>query len=636
MYDKSNGMDGDSMDFFVKEGDYAVMGAACSKQRVIFTFCGEKEQDCAILLCNIRTKEQYRIEAQKDYCLGSLRSVEIALKNPKEYGYLYEIDGKMVLDPYARALIGREIWGDRERRMDSHRVYGAICQEHFDWGEDRAPEIPKESMVMYKLHVRGFSMDKGAPKRIAGTFEAITSKLSYLQKLGVTTVELMPAYEFEELVIPKKLQLPSYVNLSKGETAEQKETVEPEEEIRINYWGYKKGNYFAVKSSYAKDPAKASASFMQLVKALHANGMECVMEMYFPEETNPNLILDALRFWVKVYHVDGFHLMGASLPIRAITQDVLLSRTKIFVPNLDGATVPVSRKYPNLYLYKEEYQYPVRKILNHINGDMVEFTNQQKKQGTTTGYVNFVSSNNGFTLADVFMYNDRHNEDNGEHNMDGDPWNFSSNYGYEGPSRKPFVNRLRHRQWRNAMLCMFLAQGVPMIWSGDEIQNSQQGNNNAYCQDNPIGWVNWKQRNAHEEDIRFVEAIAKFRREHPILSQGKPYQFSDYRSMGFPDVSYHGENAWLLGVDVGRMNLGVMYCGAYDASEGAEDIYVGYNFYSSTSTLALPKLGGRKKWYPVIDTANEKEPVAVGAEALPDQAVLSLKPQSICVLVGRS
>jgi glycogen operon protein len=622
------------MEFLVKEGNYNDMGAMISGTEVVFTFCGEKEDSCYVVLVDRRTKEQTKIFVPNEYCLGSLRSISVHLPKPEQFLYEYEINGKAVVDPYARVIVGREKWNDKDRAACDYKVYGAIRKDEWSMEEHHSPEIPKSKMVMYKLHVRGFSMDHGSPKRIAGTFSAVTEKLDYLESLGITTVEIMPVYEFEEMTLPIRREIPDYI---KWEVAPEDLIVPAEDtqiDSRVNYWGYAKGNYFAVKASYGKKPERAAQEFKKLVEALHDRGMECVMEMFFPEDENQNLILDALRYWVRCFHVDGFHLLGSNLPVTAIVQDVILSRTKIFYTGFDGNALCPAKKYNNLFVYKEEYQYPARKILNHINADMVEFTNQQKKQGEQVGYVNYISSNNGFTLADVFMYNDRHNEDNGEGNADGDPWNFSCNYGAEGPTRRRYVVQLRHRQWRNAILMLFLAQGVPLLWGGDEFLNSQNGNNNAYCQDNPIGWMNWKNAKVHEADIAFVKEAAAFRKAHPVLSTEKPFHFSDYRTFGFPDVSYHGENAWLFGVDIGRMNLGLMYCGAY-AGENEADVYVGYNFYSALSTLALPKLDNKKKWYLVIDTAREKDPFVREDVPAENQQTLSLHPQSICVLIGK-
>ena len=262
-------------------------------------------------------------------------------------------------------------------------------------------------------------------------------------------------------------------------------------------------------------------------------------------------------------NVDGIHLLGEHLPITAIVQDGMLSRTKIFYVDFEEKACAASRKYPNLYIYKEEYQYPIRQVLNHINGNMRDFADQQRKQGAFLGYINYIASNNGFTLADLFMYNDKHNEENGEQSLDGSSWNFSNNYGVEGPTRKRYINALRKLNWRNAVLMLMLAQGVPLLWSGDEMGNSQNGNNNAYCQDNPTGWVNWKNEKSHRRQIEFLQQVIAFRKEHTVLSNPMPFQFSDYKSIGYPDLSYHGTSAWMLEPTPDHLCLGMLYCGAY-------------------------------------------------------------------------
>lgn len=619
------------MEFKVYEGNYTKMGTFLLKNGVVFTFEGEKEDDCKVLLFNKQTMEMYSIDVPASFCLGSLRSVRVEGIDVSQYVYLYEINGKKVIDPYAHKVFGREIWNDLSRKDNDFIVYGDFLDEEYLWKEDVSPEISREEMVMYKLHIRGFSMDGKWAKKAKGTFEAVEQKLDYLKDLGVTTIELMPVYDFEEVVVPVKTPLPDYINWE----ADKDDMILPEEieePIKLNYWGYGPANYFAVKASYAKNVNKAALEFQNLIAKMHKLNLECIMELYFASDANHNLILEVLRYWVREFHVDGFHLLGENLPITAIVQDVLLSRTKIFYVDYDYSLLNTEKKYKNLYVYKEEYQYPVRKILNHINGDMVEFANQQKKQGVAQGYINFVASNNGFTLMDMLMYNDRHNEANGENNADGNPWNFSSNYGVEGPTRKKFVLESRKRQWRNAVLILFLAQGVPLLWSGDEICNSQKGNNNAYCQDNEIGWLNWKNEKSHKEEFAYMQKAIAFRKKHSLICKETPFRFSDYKSVGTPDLSYHGENAWISDFDYGRMSIGMMYCGAY-AREIEEDIYIGYNFYSAVASLALPKLS-KKKWY-LIEDSSWEEHLFEEKEALKNQQTLSLNPQSICILIAK-
>ena len=609
------------MNLTVKEGNYQALGAKVVKNQITFTFEGEKEDTCRVVLIHKTTREKEYIIVPADFCMGSLRSITVSGINPQEYNYLYEINGKEQLDPYARVIVGREIWNDETRKEEKYKLAAGFDGFAFAWGDDKNPEVSKSDMIMYKLHVRGFTMGQKTAGKVKGTFQAVKNKIPYLKDLGITTVELMPVYEFEEMPIPKEMEVPDYVKWQ----SEAQDMIQPiilDTEIKnLNYWGYGEGNYFAVKASYASEPAKAITAFKRLVRTLHENGMECVLEFFFPEGTSHNLIMDVLHFWVREYHVDGFHILGESLPITSIVQDPVLSRTKIFAEDFKGQ-YDSRRKYKNLYVYKEEYQYAVRQLINHYDCDIREFANQQKKQGENYGYVNFVAYNNGFTLADCFMYNDKHNEANGEENRDGNDYNLTNNFGVEGPTRKKFINEVRRNRMRMAFTMLMFAQGVPLIMAGDEFGNTQAGNNNAYCQDNEIGWVNWGQFARYKEDREFLKALIAFRKEHGIITKEEPFRFNDYRTMGAPEFSYHGENAWISQLDPGRRSLGMLYYGAY-AKEGQsqEDIYVGYNFYSEDVRLALPILNQKKWWL------EETE--------LTDQQFVVVPAHSIYVLQGK-
>lgn len=603
------------MNLTVKEGNYLALGTKVNKNQITFTFEGEKEDHCEIVLIHKTTKARETVSVPVEFCMGSLRSITISGISPQEYDYFYQINGKEYLDPYARVIVGREVWNDENRKNEKYKLKAGFDGIPFSWGEDKNPEIAKSDMIMYKLHVRGFTMGQKNAGKVKGTFQAVKNKIPYMKDLGVTTVEFMPIYEFEEMPIPKEVPVPDYVKWQSGTEDRIQPLLLDAEVKKINFWGYGEGNYFAVKASYASDPTKAVVEFKRLVKALHDNGMECVLEFFFPKDTNHNLIMDVLHFWVKEYHIDGFHIIGESLPITSIIQDPLLSRTKIFAEDFKGE-FDHRRKYKNLYIYKEEYQYSVRQLINHYHCDIREFVNQQKKQGENYGYVNFVASNNGFTLADCFMYNDKHNEANGEENRDGNDYNLSNNFGVEGPTRKKFINDVRRNRMRMAFTMLMFAQGVPLIMAGDEFGNTQNGNNNAYCQDNEIGWVNWSQFAKYKEDREFLKNLIAFRKEHGILTKEEPLRFNDYRTKGAPEFSYHGENAWISQLDSGRKSLGMFYNGAY-AKEGKsqDDVYVGYNFYSEDVRLALPIIK-HKKWYLEDQELEEQQYIVVPAHSI--------------------
>ena len=268
---------------------------------------------------------------------------------------------------------------------------------------------------------------------------------------------------------------------------------------------------------------------------------------------------------------------------------------------------------------------------------MTEFLGQMQKQQEIQHFVNYISNNNTFTLADVFSYNEKHNSANGEENLDGNDWNFSSNYGIEGRTRKAFVKRIREKQIRNALAVLYLAQGIPLLWSGDEAANSQEGNNNAYCQDNKIGWINWKKGREQERLREFVRQMIAFRKAHPILSMKEPFRRNDYKKLGYPDLSYHGAEAWISDIRGITRSVGVMYTENYAQEETPEEadtfLYIGYNFYMGMQNFALPKLPKGKHWYQIMDTAQMcpffKEP-----RLLKNNSYEAFG-QTISILVGR-
>lgn len=626
-----------SMEITIKEGNYERLGAYLEHNALIFTFEGEREDDCAILFYEKNTGKEMKVEIPEEYCLGSLRSVKIEGLYWKDYNYNYVRNGEIYTDPYARKIVGRECWGDENREKQNYRICGGFEKDGFDWKKDHHPEIAKSDMILYKLHVRGFTMDGGARGGEKGTFAGVTSKIPYLKELGITTVEVMPVYEFEEFEFETEPQLPDYLNWVEREDDKIKKPVLKKVKEHRNFWGYtKESNYFAVKASYGKK--NATVELKELIRTLHENEMELVMEFYFDERENHNLILDVLRYWLREFHVDGFHLLGKNLPVTAIVQDAILSRTKIFYTGFDYALLEKKTNYDRLYVYNDEYLYPVRKMLNHYGGNMNEFAGQQRKQHEVQGFVNYLTSNNGFTLLDLFSYEQKHNEENGEENTDGNDWNFSSNCGAEGKTTRKHVREFRECQLKNAIAVLFLGQAVPLLWSGDELGNSQQGNNNAYCQDNEIGWINWKGKKRYQWLTEFVSKMIAFRKVHPILTMAEPMKMNDYANQGMPDLSYHCESAWTTGVLSNQQSLGVMYCGKYAKKEdGSFDnyIYVAYNFHVGDSELALPKLPRRKKWYLVMNTGRTEAPFLEQEEVLKNQQKITVKGQTVSILIGR-
>ena len=238
---------------------------------------------------------------------------------------------------------------------------------------------------------------------------------------------------------------------------------------------------------------------------------------------------------------------------------------------------------------------------------------------------------------DLFCYGEKHNRANGEENYDGSNWNVSSNYGMEGRSAKRHICEIRERQMRNAIAILMLGQGVPLLFEGDEIGNSQGGNNNAYCQDNRIGWVNWKRNEKYAWLTQFVRDMITFRKAHPVIASETPKRMNDFLRKGFPDLSYHGENAWISNLPVERQAVGMMYCGEYEKlADGSADefIYIGYNFHAGLARLALPKLPDKKHWYLCMDTSLGTQPFLEKTE-VQTEAQVAVKGQSVIILVGK-
>ena len=624
------------MEYTIIEGNYAKIGVSKMADTVYFTFEGEKEQTCAILLYTGNGQET-RIPVPDAYCIGALRSVGIRGLKWKKLHYNYEIDGKVVFDQHARKVIGREKWADEGRLKEHYPVYAGFDFTEFDWCGDRFPEIPREQMVMYKLNVRSYTMDAGMTGKKKGTFAGVMEKIPYLKELGVTSLEFMPVYEFEELMPEeeKKQNLDSWSENAKEGFLLDDVTAGPA--YKVNCWGYVPGDYYAPKASYAAG-REPSLELKALIRELHKNQMECILEMYFDEHMNQNIAVEILRYWVMEYHVDGFHLLGAALPVDAMAQDLILRRTKLFAEGFSRRLFREETSYPHLFVYNEDFLYAARKLLSRNNGSMPELLNQLKRQNPVFGFVNYVAGNNGYTLADLFCYVQKHNEANGEDNRDGILWNFSCNGGAEGATRKRSIVEYRRKQMRNAVVLVLAAQGVPIFLAGDEFGNSQQGNNNCYCQDNKTGWVNWSSLKRCQPYARFVRQMIAFRRQHPILSSNKPMQMCDYASKGYPDLSYHGENAWVVSQSLYPHAVGILYYGAYALREdGTEDdfIYIGLNFHVEEQHLALPKLPRRLRWHLAVNTADKDEPFCEPPKLMDKMPQIKMPPQAVIILVGK-
>ena len=599
------------MDYEIVSGCYDTLGVARRGGVTTFTLENREQKPCALLLYPKEGGEPERIPMKAGKTAVGLSSVGLKNFRRERYDYRFELGGLPVLDPWAARIVGREQWGDITRK-EAELKCGFWEEEKFLWGDDCLPRLPKEDMVLYKLHVRGFSMLQKAGEEERGTLRGIERKLAYLKELGITTLELMPIYEFEELFAQDPFQ---------------RERLPAD---KINYWGYTGGNYFAPKSAYL-GPGRTPRAWKRLIHRMHGLGMECILEFYFPGEVSPFYAVEALRHWAGEYHVDGFHLIGSPELAKLVAEDPYLSGRKLFYDWFSEEQCEPGRHAMELFSYNDAFLYSVRKVMNRQDGSLAEFAANMRRQQRNQGFVNYLASNNGFTLYDVFSYTEKRNQANGEENRDGISFNFSSNCGQEGESKRRQVLKLRERQVKNALCALLFAQGTPLLWMGDECGNSQKGNNNAYCQDNETGWKSWDNSRQSRELTEFLRQLTRLRRRYPQLRSPKPMEFRDVLGSGYPDLSYHGTHGWQMEEAGGARVIGMMYAGLQEDQKG-EYLYVGYNFSAADQNLALPALPKGYVWRRVLDTGQEQ---AFLEDALAETGRTFLQQaQSVCLLEG--
>ena len=560
---------------------------------------------------------------------GEVAAVFIEQFRPREMEYNYKIDGEIRQDPRAALLTGREVFGAAVDHKNPHSLRCGVLEGKFLWEKEERPAISLSEMILYKLHVRGYTSHKNSKVRQKGTFQGVEKKIPYLKELGITSVELMPCYEFDEIMV--KDGIPAAY------------AYEHKDAAKVNCWGYTdKAFYFAPKASYCAT-GRPAREFMEMVRAFHQAGIECIMEFYFTGEISSLEVLDILRYWKTVYHIDGFHLVGDTRAQDYITEDPLLADTKLFFAGVDAQKLYKNKTphFRRLAEYNEWSRQVFRRFLKGDEDMLGAFTYCTRRNPDTHGVVNYMSIQDGFTMADAVAYDIKHNEENGEKNRDGMNYNYSWNCGIEGPTRRQSIKTLRKQQIKNSFLFLLLSQGIPLIYQGDEIGNSQNGNNNAYCQDNEEGWVDWSGLRRNGELLEFVKKSIAFRVSHPVLHMPGELRCMDYKSYGSPDVSYHSQKAWFAELDNNFRHVGVMYNGKYaEDSAGVSDtwIYIAYNMHWLEHEFALPHLPGNGKWRVAIDTGkNENAGFYEEMEEPPvkDQKGIKVSPRTIIVLVGK-
>ena len=672
--------------FDVRPGFYEINGATAIPGGVNFTVYSHGAYSIELLLFKRRAQEPFAVlPFPQSYRIGNVYSMIVFKLDIEEFEYAYRVDGpyepekglifdrtKYLLDPYAKAVTGQSRWGDTTPWGQHYKA--RVVKDDFDWEDTHLPLIPMEDLIIYELHVRGFTKDASSGVLHPGTFAGLREKLPYLKRLGVNAVELMPIFEFDEMQ--------NYREVDGNKL--------------YNYWGYNSVSFFAPNTSYTATTEynREGNELKNLIQDFHREGIEVFLDVVFNHTAEGNeqgpffsfkgfdnniyylltpdgkyynfsgcgntlncnhpivhqMILDCLRYWVTTYRIDGFRFDLASILgrnedgspmnkpplLQAMAFDPILGDVKLIAEAWDAGGLYQVGSFPAWNRWAEwngRYRDDIRRYLKGDAG-MAQAAAQRlvgsrdiyEPQSRKNASVNFITCHDGFTLWDLYSYNEKHNEKNGEHNMDGANDNNSWNCGAEGDTRDPAVNALRRRMVRNAFALLMCSRGIPMFLAGDEFCNTQFGNNNAYCQDNSTSWLDWNLLEKNQEIFKFFQHMIRFRMEHRILRTN----LSDGVS-GFPDISFHGVTPWRQEPysDHDRY-VGVLFAG-WERETGPQVIYVASNAYWEELQVELPQLPASMCWELVTDTFEE--------ELLPGRRLsgtgIAIRPRSVMIFVGR-
>ena len=662
---------------------------------VNFSIFSREATGCSLLLFHHGDKKPYaEIPFPEEFRIGDVFTMMVfgIHIETTEYGYRFEGDGnaeegslcdrkRIVLDPYAKSVSGRSVWGRKPRDAGPFVHRGQIIREDYDWEGDKPLEIPLEDLVIYEMHVRGFTQDASSGVRHRGTFAGIVEKIPYLKWLGVNCLELMPVFEFDEF---------EYAGDKKRSSL-------------LNYWGYSTVCFFAPKAGYAaSSPFGMEADeFKNMVKKLHQNGIEVILDVVFNHtaegnEDGPvisykgidsrtyyildpdghylnlsgcgntmncnkavvrNHILDCLRYWVYAYHVDGFRFDLASILTRgkdgtpmvspplidALAHDAVLGRTKLIAEAWDAGGLYQVGNFPSWNRWSEwngKYRDCARRFVKGDGGCAPELFMRIGGSGDLysargpAASINFITCHDGFTMHDLVSYNNKHNEANLENNNDGSNDNNSWNCGAEGSTDDPEILALRQRQIRNFLTLLLTSRGIPMLLSGDEFANTQFGNNNAYCQDNEISWLDWKRLDAHQDLAEYVRTLLALRTAHPVL---RARNFDEGKNgTGFPELSFRSADAQELDRGAPSLTFAVMYAEDHVKYGTEKDafLYIMINAHWEEHDFTLPVLPKGMQWKLVCDSkgvcfpAGEEAPLIVPSR-------FTLGPRESAVLIGQ-
>lgn len=442
--------------------------------------------------------------------------------------------------------------------------------------------IPFSESIFYMLHVRGYTAHNSSKVRDKGTFRGIIQKLPYIKSLGVTSLIFMPLYEFNEVIA-----LPDMIK--KGD----------EPSGMVNFWGYTDGYYFVPKQSYSAsgDPVR---EMHEMVNAIHKAGMEIILQFRFPTRFSSRDITDLLRFWRTIYDIDGFQLIGGSMPIDDIMTDPIIYGCKILT---DEPITRSDEQYNPEHGYMDlSFMTDIRKFLKGDPNSAQGAALQLRDSDPVSHPIVFIARQDTMRAMDIVSYNEKHNLDNGENGIDGADYNYSWNCGYEGATRRKSILELRKRQFKNGFALTLMSQGTPLIYGGDEFGNTQYGNNNPYNQDNATGYIKWSSGAFASELLDYVKTLIGIRRSHPAIGSDHAFTGRDFLSYGYPDISMHGEELWRADIGPTSHSFGILYYDKYADDKDERLIYLVYNMHWEPKPIAVPKLKNKMEWKITLTT----------------------------------
>lgn len=569
-----------------------------NKEKELRACLVSEKEDCGIVFYDRKTgQEVVRYPFVPGNRIGNVHYQKIKNVDTQNLSYLFYEEERLLADRYASMFAGKDVFG---KPKDVTAYKAVMDSQEYAWGADALPQIPYEDCILYCMHVRGFTEHISSKVKAPGTFAGVVEKIPYLKELGITTLELQPVYEFNEF--------PKIADARERALFRQSHP-------QLNYWGYTEGFYYAPKRSYAQSE-DACLEFKNMVKALHENGLEVVLQFYFPQTVSRLEIPDILRFWREKYHVDGFRLKGIGLPLKELATDAWLADCKLLFDEepVENHDIKHSQKDRVKWaICRDDYMWNIRRFLRGDGGSLKEAMVSMNHTSDMHGVINYITNYYGFTLADMVSYERKHNEANGEENRDGIAENFSCNYGEEGKTCKEHIIVQRREQMKNAMTLLMFSQATPMLFMGDEFANSQQGNNNPYCQDHEVTWLDWEDLERNKEWYETVKELIAFRKEHIFLRLAPGWMLSDYKECGYPDLSYHGSEAWLQRWEYGDRHVGMMICGEYVDGYKGKFYYMAMNMSGHMQSFALPVLPKDYEWkviwgeQPIRDDCGKKK-----------------------------